>query len=74
MKATMRRVAGKLADTVREMNEAQRRMLVLWTAVDRHIENPGAAPDTYGEFLLRTSGALLHEPPARKRIRKALQD
>jgi hypothetical protein len=74
MKTTMRRVAGKLADTVREMNEAQRRMLVLRTAMDRYIENPGAAPDTYDEFLLRTSGALLHEPPARKRIRKALLD
>jgi hypothetical protein len=74
MKTTMRRVAGKLADTVREMNEAQRRMLVLRTAMDRYIENPGAAPDTYDEFLLRTSGPLLHEPPARKRIRKALLD
>jgi hypothetical protein len=56
------------------MNEAQRRMLVLRTATDRYIENPGAAPDTYDEFLARTSGALLHEPSARKRIRKALQD
>jgi hypothetical protein len=34
-------------------------------------ENPGAAPDTYQEFLARTSGALLHEPSARKRARKA---
>jgi hypothetical protein len=74
MKTTMRRVAGKLADTVREMNEAQRRMLVLRTAADQYIENPGAAPDTYDEFLARTSGPLLHEPPARKRIRKALQN
>ena len=71
MKTTMLRVAGKLADAVREMNEAQRLTLVLQTAVDRHVENPGAAPDTYDEFLVRTSGVLLHEPPARKRIRKA---
>jgi hypothetical protein len=71
MKATVRRVAGKLADAVREMNQAQHRMLVLRTATDRYIRNPGAAPDTYGEFLARTSGALLHEPPARKRIRTA---
>jgi hypothetical protein len=69
MKTTVRRVVGKLADTVREMNEAQRLMLVVRTATDRYIENPGAAPDTYDEFLARTSGALLHEPPARKRIR-----
>ena len=71
LKTTVRRTAGKVADTVREMNEAQRRMLVLRTATDRYIDNPGAAPDTYQEFLARTSGALLHEPPARKRARKA---
>jgi hypothetical protein len=71
MNATVRRVAGKLADTVREMNEAQRLMLVMRTATDRYVERPHAAPDTYDEFLARTSGLLLHEPPARKRIRKA---
>ena len=74
MKTTVRRVAGKLADTVREMNEAQRLMLVLRTATDRYIENPGAAPDTYDEFLARTSGVLLHEPSARKRTRKTRRD
>jgi hypothetical protein len=71
MKATVRRVAGKLTDTVREMNEAQRLVLALRTATDRYIENPGAAPDTYAEFLARTSGALMHEPSARKRARRA---
>jgi hypothetical protein len=74
MKTTVRRVAGKLADTVREMNEAQRLMLQLRTTTERYIENPGAAPDTYDEFLARTSGVLLHEPPARRRIRKARRD
>ena len=74
MKTTVRRVAGKLADVVREMNDAQRLMLVLRTATDRYVENPGAGPDTYDEFLARTSGALLHEPPARKRIRKDRRD
>ena len=71
MKATVRRVAGKLTDTVREMNEAQRLVLALRTATDRYIENPSAAPDTYEEFLTRTSGALMHEPSARKRARRA---
>ena len=71
MKSTMRRAAGKLQDAVREMNEAQRLMLVLRTATDRYAANPGAAPDTYQEFLARTSGALLHEPSARKRARRA---
>jgi hypothetical protein len=71
MKTTARQVAGKLADAVHEMNEAQRLMLALRTATDRYVEHPGAAPDTYQEFLARTSGALLHEPPARKRVRRA---
>jgi hypothetical protein len=74
MKTTVRRVAGKLAGTVREMNEAQRLMLVLQTATDRYAENRGAAPDRYDEFLARTSGVLLHEPPARKRARKTRWD
>ena len=73
MKTTVWRVAGKVADVVREMHEAQRLMLVLQTATDRFIENPGTAPDTYAEFLSRTSGVLLHEPSARKRSRKARQ-
>jgi hypothetical protein len=71
MKTTARRVAGKLADAVHEMNEAQRLMLALRTATDRYALNPGAAPDTYQEFLIRTSGVLRHEPSARKRIRRA---
>jgi hypothetical protein len=71
MKTTVRRAAGKLADTIREMNEAQQRMLVLHNAADRYADNPDAAPDTYDEFLARTSGMLLHEPSARKRIRRA---
>jgi hypothetical protein len=74
MKTAVWRVAGKLADAIREMNEAQRLMLVRQTAVDRHVTNPGAAPDTYNEFLVRTSGVLLHEPPARKRIQTARRD
>ena len=70
MRTAVRRAAGKLADTIREMNEAQRLMLVLHNAADRYVENPAAAPDTYDEFLARTSGMLLHEPSARKRIRR----
>ena len=41
MRETVRRVAGKLADTVREMNEAQRLMLVMRTATDRYVEPKG---------------------------------
>ena len=70
MKTTVRRIAATVADVFRQMNEGQRRMLVLRTAMDRYHENSGAAPDTYAEFLLRTSGVLLHEPPAHKRLRR----
>jgi hypothetical protein len=34
-------------------------MIELWLSVDH-----GKAPDTYAEFLLRTSGKLLREPAA----------
>ena len=71
MKSTTRRVAGKLADTVREMNEAQRLMLALRTATDRYAVHPDAAPGTYAEFVARTSGVLVHEPSARRRERRA---
>jgi len=71
MSTTMRRLAGRLAGVVHEMNEAQRLMLALRTATDQYTGNPGAAPDTYQEFLARTSGMLLHEPSARKRMRRA---
>jgi hypothetical protein len=70
MMTTVQRVASKVADTVREMNEAQQLALALRTAVDRYEARPDAAPDTYDEFLARTSGALRHESSARKRMRK----
>ena len=71
MRSTVRRAAGKLAGAVREMNEAQRLMLVLQNAPDRYGCDPGAAPDTYDEFVARTAGPLLHEPSARRRNRGA---
>ncbi len=74
MRTAVRRVAVKLMDTLREMNEAQRLVLVWRTATDGYRQNPDAAPDTYGEFLVRTAGVLRHEPPARKRQRHARRD
>ena len=63
----VRRMAGRMTAAIREMNEAQRRMMALRMSGDRYLGNPGAAPDTYGEFLMRTSGPLTHEPRACKR-------
>jgi hypothetical protein len=71
MKTAVLRAAGRLADAIREAHEAQQLMLVKRTAMDRYVKNPDAAPDTYSEFLFRTSGTLVHEPPARKRMRRA---
>jgi hypothetical protein len=57
----------KMAAVVAECNDAQRRMAVLRTSPDWHALQPDTAPDTYAEFLFRTSGVRLHEPPARER-------
>ncbi|HVT69400.1 MAG TPA: hypothetical protein VHF26_16740 [Trebonia sp.] len=74
MMTAVRRAVGKLADVVREINEAQELMLVRRTAMDRYVDKPDAAPDSYREFLARTSGVLLHEPPASRRVRKTRRD
>lgn len=71
MKAAVRRAVDAVAGIVHEMNEAQRLGVVLRTAVDRYVPNPDAVPDTYAEFLVRTSGVLLHEPSARQRERRS---
>lgn len=67
----LRNLFGRIAATIAEMNEAQRRMAMLRMAPDRHLINPDDAPATYDEFLARTSGPLLHEPPASRRARLA---
>ena len=63
----LRRLAGRIAAAVAEMHEAQRRMMMLRASLDRYPFQPDEPPDTYHEFLARTSGLLLHEPPAGRR-------
>ena len=53
------RLIRRIAAIIAECNEAQQRMIELWLSVEH-----GRAPDTYAEFLLRTSGKLLREPAA----------
>lgn len=67
----LRRLAGKVAAAFRELDEVQRQALALRTAPDQYLRDPGQAPDSYAEFLMRTSGALLREPSARARERRA---
>ena len=69
MTAQFRRLVGKVAAVVGEMNQAQRRMIVMRGAQDRYLLNSHEGPSTYHEFLIRTSGPLLHEPPASRRHR-----
>jgi hypothetical protein len=61
----------KIAAIVRECNEAQRRMTEIRSAPDRFGTRADVAPDTYGEFLFRTSAPLQREPSARDRARRA---
>jgi hypothetical protein len=64
----VRQATRAVAATLAECNRAQRRMAELRLNPDRFLLDGGAQPpDTYAEFLFRTSGLLTHEPPADKR-------
>jgi hypothetical protein len=60
----IRRIGRRIGDVVAEYTHAQRRMTELAMAPDRYAFRPNVAPDTFAEFLFRTSGVLRHEPPA----------
>jgi hypothetical protein len=59
--------ALRVPAVVADLNRAQRRATVLSLACDRYLDRPGQSPQTYGEFLARTAGPLLHEPSAAAR-------
>jgi hypothetical protein len=61
------RIARRIAAIVAECNDAQRRLFTIMTAPDRYLPDRDKAPDTYAEFLFRTSGGLLHEPASAER-------
>ena len=61
------RLGQRLATIIAECNYAQRRMAALRTSPDTYLNGRDKAPADYAEFLFRTSGALLHEPAARRR-------
>ncbi len=64
MYAALRAMARRVAAVIAECNDAQRRLTLLRTSPDRYLVRPQGAPDTYEEFLFRTSGPLVHEPSA----------
>ena len=59
------RLARRVRAVLAEMNYASARTTALMLSKD--LEQTDRAPDTYAEFLLRTSVTSLHEPPARCR-------
>lgn len=61
-------VARRISQIISECNEAQRRLTYRRLAYDPRLPQPNAAPDTYPEFLLRTSGPLRREPSAQQRL------
>jgi hypothetical protein len=64
-----KRLIRAVAAAVVEMHFAGRRLSELTMAPDSYLTDPDTAPDTYQEFLFRTSGGLVHEGSARQRAR-----
>lgn len=63
----LRQFGRRVAAVVAECSYAQRRIAALQISPDRYLPDPGGAPETYLEFLFRTSGPLVHERPAARR-------
>jgi hypothetical protein len=61
-------VLRRISQIISECNEAQRHLTYRRLAYDPQPPEPDAAPDTFAEFLLRTSGPLRREPSARRRL------
>ncbi len=58
------RIVRRIAATLAEIDYAQRRFHAIRTNPDSYLTDADAGPRDYREFLFRTSGPLLHEPPA----------
>jgi hypothetical protein len=65
----LRRLTRRIAAVVADCNDATRLMTEMTTAPDHYVFRPRTMPDTYAEFLYRTSGPLMHEPTARDRAK-----
>jgi hypothetical protein len=63
--STLASLARRVQAVLSEMNYASARATALMLCDG--LEQSGRVPDTYAEFLLRTSLTTLHEPPARCR-------
>ena len=61
------RFGRRIAGIVAECNYAQRRVFAIMTSPDNYVTGRDKAPDTYAEFLFRTSGGLMDEPACAQR-------
>ena len=61
-------VARRISQIISECNEAQRRLTYLRLSYDRYLTQPDTPPETFTEFMLRTSGPLRREPSAGQRL------
>ena len=61
------RFGQRIASVVAECDYAQRRSFAIMTNPDSYLIDRDQAPDTYAEFLFRTSGGLLHESASGQR-------
>ncbi len=61
------RIGRRVASVLAEVNYAQRRWFTLMTTADSYLIDRDHAPDSYAEFLFRTSSSLPHEPAAADR-------
>jgi hypothetical protein len=64
----LRRLAHRVGAVISEATYAQQRLTSLIAAYDSYLTEPDLPPEHYAEFLLRTSGLLLHEPSAHQRL------
>ena len=65
MDARIRGLARRVRDVAREIHHANK-----WAnayLLSYGLAETDRAPDTYAEFLLRTTATSVHEPPARCR-------
>jgi hypothetical protein len=66
LKMTLQNVGSRIAAIHAEISYAQRRLDAMRTNPDLYLTDPGKMPETYAEFLFRTSGVLVPEPAARR--------
>ncbi|MGN6794820.1 MAG: hypothetical protein ACTHJW_20730 [Streptosporangiaceae bacterium] len=62
------RLSVRLTQFMSELGYWQRRSAILSLAPDRYLAHPDRAPDTFSEFMARTSGPLLREPSCKARL------